>query len=148
MLISRSPSDWQGRGGGARDASHPKRSPHLGCPCFSLPYRQILRGVQRTFAPASNRVRALEAGSESHTRWTIRSKLSLRRPACARVEPHGCGEMYRRMRRTIASCISGSVTVVESLSEAMTKVPGGAGTENRSRNVLTWMTCVQDIVHV
>ena len=148
VLISRSKPDWQGRGGGARDASHPKRSPRLGCPCFSLPYRLILRGVQRTFAPASNRVRALEAGSESHTRWTIRSKLSLRRPACARVEPHGCGEMYRRIRRTIASCISRSVTVVERLSAARIKVPGGAGTEKRPRYVLTWMSCVQAIVHI
>jgi hypothetical protein len=125
--------DWQGRGGGARDASHPKRSPLLGCPYFSLPSPLILSGVQRTFAPASNLVRALEAGSGSQTRRTIRRKLSWRRPACARVEPHGSGEMYRRIRRTIASCISGSTAAVESLSAASMKVPGGAGTEKRLR---------------
>ena len=89
MLMSRSKSCLQGRGGGAREASHPKRSSRLGCSYFSLPSRQILSGVQRTFEPASNRVRALEAGSGSHKRWTIRCKLARRRPACERVEPHG-----------------------------------------------------------
>lgn len=125
-LMSRSEPRSQCFGGGARDASHPKRSSRLGCPCFNLPSRLILSGVQRTFAPASNRARASEAGSGSHTRWTIRCKLSRRRPACARVEPHGCGEIYRRMRSTIVSWASGSVTVAESLSAARMKVPGGA----------------------
>jgi len=114
------------RAGDARDASHPKRSPCLGRSYFSLPSGQILTGVQRTLPPASNRVRDSEAGSGSHTRWTMRCKLSLRRPACARIVPHGCGEMYRRMRRTIATCTSVSLTVVESLSEVRMKVPGGA----------------------
>lgn len=126
VLISRSKPRSQCFWGDARDASHPKRSCHFGCPCFSLPSRQILSGVQRTFAPASNRARASEAGSGSHTRWTIRCKLSRRRPACARVEPHGCGETYRRMRSTIVNCANGSVTVTESLSAARMKVPGGA----------------------
>jgi hypothetical protein len=116
--------------GGARDASHPKRSPCLVCPYFSLPPRQILSGVQRTSAPAPNRVHALEARSRSHTRSTIRSKLPWRLPACARVVPHGYGEMYRRMRRTIASCVS---CVMESLLVARIKVPGGDGTEKRLR---------------
>jgi hypothetical protein len=133
VLMSRSKSDWQGRGGSARDASHPKRSPRLGRPYFSLPSRQILSGVQRTFAPPSKLVRVLEAGSGSQIRWAIRCNLSLRRPACARVEPHGCGEMYRRIRRTIASCTSGSLTVVQNLSAARINVPGGAGTEQRFR---------------
>lgn len=140
-LISRSSSSWQGRGGGARDASHPKRSPGLGCSCLSFPSTQILNGVQRTFAPASNRARVLEAGFESHTRSTMRCKRSRRRPACARVEPHGCGEMYRSIRRTIASCTSGSVTAVESLSAARMKVPGGAWMEKRLRYVLTFNAC-------
>lgn len=125
-VMSRSRSSLQCLGGGARDASHPKRSPRLGRSCFSLPSRLILNGVQRTFAPASNRARASEAGLGSHTRWTMRCKLSRRRPACARVEPHGCGEMYRSIRRTVTSCTSGSTTVAKSLSAARMKVPGGA----------------------
>jgi hypothetical protein len=127
-LMSRSRTGWRSRRGGARDASHPNRSPRSGSggPCFNLPSAQILSGVQSTFAPASKRVRVSEAGSGSHTRWTMRCKLSRRRPACARVEPQGCGETYRSMRRTIASCTSGSMAAVESLSAARMKVPGGA----------------------
>jgi hypothetical protein len=106
VLMSRSNSCLLGRGGGARETSHPKRSPGLGCSYLSLPSIQILNGVQRTLAPASSRVRFLEAGSGSHTCWTIRCRLSRRRPACARVEPHGRGEMYRSMRSTIVCCTS------------------------------------------
>jgi hypothetical protein len=91
-LISRFVLERRGREGGARDASHPKRSSSIGRSYFSLPSRQILSGVQMTLPPASKRTRASEAGSGSHTRWTTRCKLSPRRPAWARMEPHGCGE--------------------------------------------------------
>lgn len=138
-LMSRSKPALQCRWSGERDASHPKRSPGFGRSYFSFPPRQILSGVQRTFAPASNRLRASESGSGSHTRWTMRCKRSWRRPAWARVEPHGCGETYRSTRRTVDSCTSGSVVVAEDSSVASMKVPGGDRIEKRFRWALTWM---------